>query len=148
MQPTTVEKGYQKYAWVLLFILGLVGILFGLLQLAGVQVDAAGFTNQVGQSPSSFASSSPKAWSALVTSTQYGGTWLLGFGIFGTAISYTAYRRGEKWAWYVELFLPVSLVIALALNYTTAGTFWPLFVALLVIDLAGLFLPYRKFFPK
>jgi hypothetical protein len=142
------EKTYQKNAWVLIFILAIAGILFGLVQLAGVVVDTAGLAAQLGQPSSAFAASNPRAWSALIVTTQFDGLWLLSTGIFGAAITYSAYRKGERWAWYVQLYTPLAFIAAAALDYTTGGNFWPLLVLFLIISLAGLALPYRKFFPK
>jgi hypothetical protein len=56
------------------------------------------------------------------------------------------YRKGEKWAWYIFWILPVNLVIQLV--NSRGGFAWQLDVAFLVVVLAGLFMPYRKIFPK
>jgi hypothetical protein len=66
----------------------------------------------------------------------------LGFSVLVTAISFNSYRRGEKWAWYAFWIN----VVGLSLFYADGG-FWA-DALLVVIVLLGLFLPYRKFFPK
>ncbi len=104
--------------------------------------------NQLGQSISSFSASNPKAYSALLTSGRDDGAALLGFSILGIFVSYTAFRRGEKWAWFALLYWPAYLLFITAESYALGGANWPLNAAFLLISLAGLLLPYRKFFPK
>jgi hypothetical protein len=123
------EKGYQKNAWVLLVIIGVVSVIFGIASILA-----------------SFQSPSPYSLTQVTQRDE--GVVIIGFGLFGTAISYKAFRRGERWAWYVALYVPVAFVYLTVNSYSSGGANWPLFVVLLLVDLAGLFLPYRKFFPK
>jgi len=143
-------RGYQKSAWILIALVGIVGILFGIgtVVVGDAVIDPPFLTHLLGQSPSSFAASNPTAWSTVVTYTQFLGVTLIGFSIFGTAIAYTGYRRGERWAWYAELSVPAYIVYSIVVVYTDGGANWPLFSVLLLVSLAGLVLPYRKFFPK
>jgi len=73
--------------------------------------------------------------------------WIIFF-VFGflTVIAAVQYRKGEKWAWYTCWILPVLLVIQLA--NSRGGFGWQADLIGLLIVLAGLFLPYRKFFTK
>ena len=68
----------------------------------------------------------------------------IGYAIFIITTSLTSYRRGEKWAWYAFLYLPVFLLSLLFLAYWLG----PLLVPLLIMSVLGLLLPYRKFFPR
>ena len=148
MQPTTIEKGYQKYAWILLAIIGAVFIFDAFVYLAGVNPDPPMFQKLLGQSLGSFNSSFPKGGATITALFQAWGTTMLGFGIFTIAVSYVPYRRGERWAWYIMWYLPVFLLLGTAANYMWGGESWPVELGFLLVSLAGLLLPYRKFFAK
>jgi hypothetical protein len=143
------EKGYQKNAWMLLFVLW---ILVGIEGVSWILTPAQSNSSFLGQSTSSFAASNPEAWSAVTALVQQIGALYLGFSILGTAISYTAFRRGEKWAWYAQLSLPAYIIYLIAAANSTVNPYyralWPLYVFFLLVSLAGFALPYRKFFPK
>jgi hypothetical protein len=148
MQPTTFEKGYYKYAWILITILGVAFIFDALVFLAGMNPDPPLFQSLIGQSLSSFNSSFPDKAAAMTYLFHGLGLILLGIGIFTIAISYVPYRKGEKWAWYIIWYLPIFLFLSTTANYADGGRAWPLSLVLLIVSLTGLLLPYRKFFPK
>jgi uncharacterized membrane protein len=132
MQPTVAAKVYEKNAWVLVTIIGAVGVILSLLMIAGIPVD-----------PSfSYANSFERYLS------QGTGINLLGYGITGIAISMTAYKKGERWAWYVLWYLPIYFMIDTVLTYQQGGSSWAVGIVLLLISLVALLLPYRIFFPK
>jgi hypothetical protein len=132
MQPTVAAKVYEKNAWVLVTIIGAIGVIFSFLEIAGIPND----------------SSFSLANSFELYLAREAGLPLLGYGITGIAISMTAYRKGEKWAWYVLWYLPIYFMVDTALTYQQGGSSWPIAVILLLISLAALLLPYRIFFPK
>ena len=148
MQPMTVEKGYQKYAWILIAIVGVVFIFDALVFFAGVNPDPPLFQSLIGQSLSSFNSSFPKEAAAMTYLFHGIGLFVLGLGIFTIAISYKPYRKGERWSWYIVWYLPIVMFLSTIANYVDGGQSWPLDLVLLIVSLAGLLLPYRKFFPK
>ena len=74
------------------------------------------------------------------------GNFMLAMGVLIMGIAPVPFRKGEKWAWYISWIIPVLLVIQLA--NSEGGYLWQLDFAFIFVVLAGLFLPYRKFFPK
>ncbi len=76
-----------------------------------------------------------------------GGTSFLVFAILTVGISVTGYRKAAKWAWFALLYTPIFFAVA---GYEQLGS--PYFPGAIVLGLvpcvAGLLLPYRKFFPK
>jgi hypothetical protein len=104
------EKAYEKYAWIIFLVMGILLLVFSLVNLL--------MGNSVAGEPQ-------LAWSVLVI-----------------AISLNSYRRGEKWAWYAFWILVVELSL-----FIIDERFWG-DALVLVIVLLGLFLPFRKFFPK
>lgn len=147
MQPT-VEKGYQKYAWMLIAITGAAFIFDALVFLAGVNPDPPLFQSLIGQSLSSFNSSFPEKAAAMTYLFHGIGLFALGLGTFTIAVSYKPYRKGERWSWYIIWYLPIVLSLSTIANYVDGGQSWPLDLVLLLVSLAGLLLPYRKFFHK
>lgn len=125
-------KGYEKNAWVLVAILGVVGIFFSITMLAGIQIDTK----------------LPQYSSSMLYLSRMSGWSLLGLSVFGLVLTCKAFRRGERWAWYVVWFLPFYFIVNIADNYMQGGGNWPLYTAFLLVSLAGLLLPYRMFFPK
>lgn len=132
MQPIGALRVYEKNAWVLVTILGAIGMVYSLMMLAGIQDDPA----------------FPAYSSSALYVARVGGISLLGMAAFGIAISYTAFKNGERWAWYAIWYMPVYFIFITADNYLQGGVSWQLTSLLLLISLAALVLPYRVFFPK
>jgi hypothetical protein len=70
-----------------------------------------------------------------------------GLGAFFMVVSATAYRKGEAWAWYLTWVVPVLFVLDLSNDYLAFGYVDVGSVLIAAILVAGLLLPYRKFFP-
>jgi preprotein translocase subunit SecG len=126
------EAVYEKYAWVLLFV---IQILILLVLASGPEGPAA-----PGSALHAFFSDNV---TESTLELRLRGTAVAGMAIFGLAIILKSYRKGEKWAWYVLWYYPVFF----AIHIVAFGTFLP-DIIFLVISLLGLLLPYRKFFPK
>lgn len=154
------EKAYQKYAWVILFVLGLIIALFGLgdIPMGGSSFESGeGPTLQgiTGLTWQELRAESPHAAAMLDYLVRAGGANLLVLGLFGMAVSWTGFRRGERWAWYAMWLWPVwfALVVLLLMSvYKLPGPgVPPPFVSgpvFLILSVLALLLPYRKFFPK
>jgi len=81
------------------------------------------------------------------------GVFIVGFGLFGMALSTSSYRRGERQAWYTGWIMVgvFAALIPLALSGEEGGgilTFVIFTSTFVVMALLGLLLPYRKFFSK
>ncbi len=77
---------------------------------------------------------------------------MIGFAAFGfmlVVLSATGYRNGDKWAWYPFWVLPVAAlgVAALAASDGTWGDV-AIYSFVALVAVAGLLLPFRRFFPK
>ena len=116
----TERQGFVFPAsWTALFITGLAILVFGLITAV-------------------LPGSDPSARAIGVAS--------IGMGLFGIAITLTAFRRRERWAWsalwYYPIFWTAHLVGGLPPGKDHVHQ-----VVLLVLSLAGLLLPRREFFP-
>ena len=112
------EKAYEKHAWILLFLLGIVSspvIVFLLFSAP------ANYANRFLE---------------------------LGFVVTTVLISSTSYRKGKKWAWYLLWYVPVVFVISSYEQYVDGSAPLVATFPFVIISLLGLLLPYRKFFPK
>lgn len=82
----------------------------------------------------------------------YGSLGLLkvSWSLFVLAITLTGFRKGEKWVWYTIWLVPALLVSTGLFNTFYIGDVSQMLqrVSILSLSLMGLFLPYRKFFPK
>ena len=116
MSASMGGRAYERYGWILLLVVGLITLLYG----ASVLVFGGGVA---------------------AAERVPVGTFAIGMGIFSLAIVLTAYRRGEKWAWFVLWYYPIFSII----HSFTAGTVIPL-VLFFLPSVVGLLLSYRQFF--
>lgn len=143
------ERAYEKYAWILLFLSGLLVLIVSIFIIgAPAPIDITGVKNLTGLTWEQIVSQSPAA--ARLTSYFIGqfGIAEAGFSILTMGISALGYRKGERWAWYVLCFVPIVWLGYVVTNLAVGGTFWIQAGVVLVLALLGLLLPYRKFFPK
>ena len=157
------EKGYEKHAWKSLFAMGVVLLVLALPALFGVDVDPIHSERIMGITLEELEASDPRFFEVYVFDTRNVGLLLLLFAILAMAISVTAYRRGEKWAWYALWSFPALFMGFIAIDITAGATLTvlalvggrgvlqeglPILEGMLILTLLGLLLPYRKFFPK
>jgi len=142
---------YEKYAWVILLVLGLLWFVVGLYSVflpEGVfETDVQSVTNMPW---SELKASSPLATDFVIFTYGLLGLLKLSWSFFVLAITLTGYRRGEKWAWYTMWSVPILLISnALFSAIFTGDVSQTLqFIPITIITLLGLLLPYRKFFPR
>jgi len=144
------EKAYEKYAWVIPFAMGL----FFLLSMAATflsPIILTGAENAVesltGTTFSQLSASSPGVANYIYYLIRILAIFSAGLGAFFTVVSATAYRKGELWAWYLMWVVPVIFLLDFANDYLAFGYVDVGSVFIVVILVAGLLLPYRKFFP-
>ncbi len=125
MVAARAEKGYEKHAWIIFFVIGAFHVIAGIVRsITDVGDDAK------------IASMSTVFWA-----------------IFVVTVAAVPYKRGERWSWYLLWALPVRFGVFGAFiflfssgagNTADAGffSFWTL------LSLLALIMPYRKFFPR
>ena len=121
------ERAFRKYAWVLLILGGLLGLIIFLPPPPGVTVT-------VGPYDLIFANL------------------LRGWVILQLLIGPTLFRKGNKWGWYLIMIawlvtFTAGIIGSIGLPQSPAGVLSTLFYFWGPAMLA-LLLPYRKFFPK
>jgi hypothetical protein len=148
--PATNEKVYEKYAWIIPFAIGLIFLPAAVPHMLGVNTDPSLVEDIIGMTEDEFEDAHPTFFDLYTFYLSGGGLSDLGVAFFIITISLTAYRRGEKWAWYAFWFIPAFFLGFVAINFSIdAGPSLLLPLTLFVIlSLLGLLLPYRKFFPS
>jgi hypothetical protein len=157
MASPSAEKLYEKYAWTLFFVLGIINLIAALTFLIappGTGGPATGeFEAVIGVRWSELVASNPQAANligdAVIYSQRVLGAFLLSLAVVILAVSLKSYRRGEKWAWYALLVLPLSFGVRAAIEIGLGFySDLPLWTSFIVVSLLGLILPYRKIFPR
>jgi hypothetical protein len=143
------EKVHQKYAWLILFAIGLL-----------VMFSTAFIVLNGANPPSQFETDTGVAWNDLkgdypTVATLVSllellvGSGFFAIGLFATVIAVTKYRKGERWAWVILWILPGVLALAALMFFTHNQAYVGYYyIGLVAIAVLGLLLPIRKFFPK
>lgn len=146
------EKFYEKYAWVIFLIIGVMVVAGGLPHALGFNTDPTLVQTISGTTIDGLKVSNPMFFNLYNFYFSGGGLSDLGFAFFLIVISLTAYRKAQKWAWYAFWFIPVYFLAWIALSLTlppsSQSSLLPPLIIIIVLSLVGLLLPLRKFFPK
>ena len=148
------EKGYAKHAWIIFIAFGVTSVIGGIIIVAGVlQVDPPSAERTTGLTLNQIAARVPGMDAYISGLARQLGNFMIAMGVLLTGIAAVPFRRGERWAWYACLIMLVLVAVQLTnsfaiYNFTSGGFGWQLDLASIFIVLAGLLMPYRKFFPK
>lgn len=121
-------KRLQSVAWILILIVEIGYIAWGggvaispdhLLGPGGKAILPAGYEGYSGASWSDLAGVSPLIAGYMKVLFRIYGVYCVLFGFMGSAIAATAFRRGERWAWWVLLVgNTVALISAMTYDWT------------------------------
>jgi len=144
------EKAYEKYAWILLFAIGVIFLVTAVPHTLGINTDPETVERIAGMTLNELKDSNPGFFNLHIFYFSFGGLSDLGVAFFITAISLTAYRKGEKWAWYALWFIPAYFIGCAAITISIESSLSLLLplAMFVILSLLGLLLPYRKFFPS
>jgi hypothetical protein len=150
VSPRT-ERVYEKYAWVIITVLGVLIMVGGIPHSMGVNSDPETPESIIGMELSEFEVSTPGFFELYDFYFRAGGWSDMGFAFFIIVISATAYRRGERWAWYILWSLPVFFLGHAAITMSFGASIAhliPFLAVFTTISIVGLLLPIRRFFSK
>jgi hypothetical protein len=150
MSASRAERVYEKRAWILLFAIGILGLVTSIPPLFGVDPDPARIEGIIGMSMDELAASNPEFLDLIVFLLGAYGLVNLVWSILVIAISMTAYKQGKRWAWYAFWSLPAYFIGSAAIlsRFGLTSIELVLLPLLVVLSISGLLLPIRKFFPK
>lgn len=115
----------RKIAWIFILIVDLAYIAWGgaaaiaperLLGPGGKAILPAGFEGYAGSSWSALAATTPLVTGYMTVLWRMYSIYCVIFGIMGSAIAVTAFRRGERWAWWTLLATNTVALLA-AMTY-------------------------------
>jgi hypothetical protein len=150
--PTKQDNLFERGAWVLFLVIGLLEILFGVGDMTkGVENDPAILISSTGRTPAELKAEDPLLYNALDQQQKVIGQILLTTGALLSMVSLTAFRRGVRWAWFTFWLIPASMAFVVVSSYSNrqpgeslAPPFYSasLFAVLTIVWLA---LSYRKY---
>jgi hypothetical protein len=120
-------KSYEEYAWVLVFIDGLVFLIADLWQFIQGPLDPT------------------PAFSGSSLFFQTHLLWAFGFSLMVMALAMIPYRRWETWAWALLWLAPLIWLGEAILNISAGGILWPILFFAVAVAVLGLLLPVRMF---
>ena len=146
------EKFYQKYAWLIFLLIGVMVLVGGIPHAFGLNTDPTLVQTISGQTIDSIKISNPMFFNLYNYYFSGGGISDIGVAFFLIIISATAFRQGQKWSWFAFWFVPIFfgswVVLSSALPFEARSSLYAPLVAFIVLSILGLLLPFRKFFPK
>src|SRR6266849_6826056 len=98
------EKPYEKHAWILLFALGIIGLIVDSIRViwvgwfSGPFPDPQTLKNLMGMNWDELIAASPCTVNLIRMIFRGYGDIFLGWAIFVMAVAFFPYRRGERWA--------------------------------------------------
>lgn len=145
-------KFYEKFAWVVFLIIGIMVLAGAIPHTLGINTDPILVQTISGKTIEDLKNSSLMFFNLYSFYFRGGGLSDLGFAFFLIVISATAYRQGQKWAWYAFWFVPVYFLAWIALSLTlpleSQSSLIPPLTIFIILSIVGLCLSFRIFFPR
>ncbi len=142
------ERAYQKYAWIILFVLGIL-LVVNILVVAAFISGKDDFKVDTGASWDEFAAAYPGVASGFLVEQRLSYTGAAGLALFAVTVSFFGLRQRRRWAWFAMWLLPAALtVMALLLTLSSRPDVGAFYWGFTVTAVLGLLLPIRLFFPK
>lgn len=158
MTDNRLVGSYAKYAWMLLFVFWALHLILSARDFFPALQDVClclpgGMTpiqSGMGTTWAQLSSSNPRFANFLASTLIDDGISGVGLAVFGMVVAATSYRKGEKWAWYVQWSMPLGILAAQLNIYELTGSVMVIILAAIFtgVSLLALFLPIRQFFPK
>ena len=146
--PQLQEKGYQSYAWVLLFLLGIL-LVVNIVIVAGVEDHANEFQGDTGIAWKEFAAAYPGVANAYVLNQRLLYVGFTSLALFALIVIYIGFRQGHRWAWFAMWLFAATLALTTILfTPSRRPEIGAVYGGFTIVTVIGLLLPIRKFFPR
>lgn len=124
----TKMKRWRKVAWILILIVDVAYVAWGAMAAAmpdgllgpgGKAILPAGYEGYSGGSWSELLHTSPMTAKYMIVLYRMYGIYCMVFGLMAGSIAVTAFRRGDRWAWWTLLIgSTIALVSAMTYDWT------------------------------
>ncbi|MBI1259502.1 MAG: hypothetical protein GC204_18700 [Chloroflexi bacterium] len=142
------EKAYQRYAWVILFLLSALLVL-DIVIVAGVEDHASEFQKDTGVTWQEFTTAYPGVADAYVLNQRLLYVGFTSLALFGLVVTWVGFRHGDRWAWFAMWLLVAALALtALLFAPSRRPEIGAVYGGFGLVALIALLLPIRKFFPS
>ena len=144
---STTSNAWRRAAWIFILIVEAGFIAWGamaalalkqLLGPRGLPILPAGYEGFTGGSWEQLELTSPQTAAFTAVLFRLYGAYNVAFGILGLAITLTAFRRGEAWAWWA-LLIGNTITLGAAMTYDRLTTAIGPFEILEYVGLIGLY---------
>jgi hypothetical protein len=132
--------------WIVFLVFGVLTVISAPLQLGGRPPDPPSPEGTTGLTLEEIGQRIPGISTFIASESRQLGNFMLVSGVLMAMIAAVPFRKGERWAWYSMWTAPLLLLIQFV--NSNFGNGWWADLGLIPVMLAGLFVPYRKFFPK
>ena len=139
----------ENYAWILLLAIGVLALVGAVLLLFGIDQSNEALDTILGMTLSELKDSNPDFFKVFLFYVRFSALSDIGFASLIIAVSVTAYRRGEKWAWYTLWSVPAWFIGSAAISVSVVppvSVLLPPIMVFAILGLLGQLLSYRKFF--
>ncbi|MGD8544277.1 MAG: hypothetical protein PVG48_04085 [Candidatus Bathyarchaeota archaeon] len=147
-----IDLRILNIASALLFIIGIVGMIYGLQELFLV---AYLDEELIGVTASEIGAFSQNLLDSIKLKSHFEGLYILSTALFFCVISLIPYRKGEKWAWYAMLvigglaiFGQLTLIYIGVARVVSASYLLPLAIVIVILWIIGLALPAKEILSK
>ncbi len=141
---------FEKQAWIIFLIIGVMILAGAVPHMLGTNTDPALVKTISGLSIDELRADNESFFALYDFYFRSSGLSDLGFAVLLIFIAATAYRRGQKWAWFAFLIVPVWffswILLSMTLPAESGSLLYPPLTVLVIFSLAGLILPVRVFF--
>ena len=141
----------EKNAWILLLAIGVLALVGAVLLGLGIDQSNQALDTILGMTLSELKDSNPDFFKVFLFYVRFSALSDLGFAFLIIAVSVTAYRRGEKWAWYALWSVPAWFIGSAAISVSVVppvSVLLPPIMVFAILGLLGQLLSYRKFFGR
>jgi hypothetical protein len=137
----TTERWYERYAWIVFAIIGLMGMVIALPVLIDPSAGADVFRRLDSMALPATIAADPAVRGYVEFVYRFAFTATFGLDLMTVLIAAFAFRRGARWAWLAFLYWP-GLYFTNLLTYEPAAR--PVQLAMLVVTTAALGASFRK----
>lgn len=141
-----MSRGIRDKTWLIFFVFGVLAVMTAPILLTGRPPDPPSPEGTTGLTLDEMGQRVPGISAFIASESRQLGNFMLVSGVLMAMIAAVPFRKGQRWAWFSMWTAPLLLLIQ-AVN-SNFGNGWWADVGLIPVTVAGLVLPYRKFFPK